>query len=92
MEVIDVRTRPDLRQFVDELRARKRPLLLKDADEEIARIMPVRPSYTRFPRGKAVTLDDPLFQLIGIGRSGIPGGVSGKKHEYLAKAIRSHSR
>jgi hypothetical protein len=35
--------------------------------------------------------DDPLFGLIGIGHSGIPGGVSGKKHEYLARAYRAHS-
>jgi len=36
-------------------------------------------------RAEAVEL---LFQLVGIGRSGIPGGVSGKKHEAIKRAKR----
>jgi hypothetical protein len=39
-------------------------------------------------KAKPVTSEDALFRLIGIGKSGIPGGVSGKKHEYLARAYR----
>lgn len=29
--------------------------------------------------------DDPIFRLIGIADSGIPGGISERKHEYLGK-------
>jgi|GEM_PF-2708112 hypothetical protein len=32
--------------------------------------------------------DDPLLRLAGIADSGIPGGISGKKHEYIGKALR----
>ncbi len=39
-------------------------------------------------RARPVTRDDALFRLIGIGRSGIPGGISAKKHAYLAGAYR----
>jgi hypothetical protein len=42
------------------------------------------------PKAKSVTRDDALFRLIGLGNNGIPGGVSGKKHEYLARAYRPH--
>lgn len=35
-----------------------------------------------------LTFDDPFFRLVGIGASGIPGGVSGRKHEALARAYR----
>ncbi len=39
-------------------------------------------------RVRPVTRDDALFRLIGIGQSGIPGGVSEKKHTLLADAYR----
>jgi hypothetical protein len=44
--------------------------------------------FEKSPKAKPVTSEDALFRLIGIGKSGIPGGVSGKKHEYLARAYR----
>lgn len=43
----------------------------------------------RPPKG-AFTREDPLFRLIGIGEGKTAGGVSGKKHEALARAYRPH--
>ena len=40
--------------------------------------------------GQPLTEDDPLFRSIGSARSGIPGGISGRKHEYQLKAYRYH--
>jgi hypothetical protein len=42
------------------------------------------------PRRKTGILkpDDPIFNLIGIGDSGIEGGISGRKYEYMAKHMR----
>ena len=53
----------------------------------MALLSPV-PAKKQKAKGKAVTSDDALFRLIGIGKSGILGGVSEKKHEYLARAYR----
>jgi uncharacterized protein (DUF433 family) len=53
-------------------------------------VSPALPKERVKTRGKAVTSDDALFRLIGIGKSGIRGGVSGKKHTYLARSSRPH--
>ena len=34
-----------------------------------------------------ISEDDPLFALIGTGRSGIPGGISGDKYRQFPKAF-----
>jgi hypothetical protein len=87
MDVIDIRNRPELQGLAEELRRSKRPHLLTDANGEIATITPAR---RRAPKSQPVTLDDPLFELIGIGESSIPGGVSERKHEYLLEAYGTH--
>lgn len=38
------------------------------------------------PKGRAFTEDDPLWKVVGIGRSG-GGPVATSKHQYLAKAL-----
>jgi hypothetical protein len=54
----------------------------QDGDHEVGdREQPPKPLRRR--RRGALTKDDPLFGLVGIGRSSIPGGISGRKHEYL---------
>ena len=40
----------------------------------------------RIPRGRPFTMDDPLWNIVGIGHSGGPGDVSENKHKYLADA------
>jgi predicted transcriptional regulator len=61
--------------------------------EEIAIREPVkRGRAKRTNRGKVLTREDPLFDLIGIGASEVPGGVSGKKHKYLLEASRKQHR
>jgi hypothetical protein len=56
---------------------------LHRADTEAQEPTP-RPAKTRRTTGR-LTPDDALFQLIGIGDSGIEGGISGHKHEALGK-------
>ena len=53
------------------------PVAIETAKE--ARRSPLR-------KGKPITADDPLWQLIGIGRSEGPTDVSQNKHKYLAEA------
>jgi hypothetical protein len=81
---------PDLAAVADEVHRTNRPRVLKRADEELAVVMPVGQRPRRTHKGKPVTENDALFRSIGTGKSAIPGGVSGKKHEYLLQAKRSH--
>ena len=84
---VDVSSVPELLEIAERVKTTGEPCVLKRADEELAIITPVKPA--RRPRKTGfVTKDDPLIGLVGIGRSGIPGGVSAKKHEYLARAYR----
>lgn len=88
LKPIDVSNVPELLRIAREVRETGESRLLKSDGEELAVLTPVQPPRRTRPRRGSLTKDDPLFSLIGIGRSGIPGGVSGKKHEYLARAYR----
>ena len=79
---------PELLKLVQEVRSTNEPSILRQESEDVALLSPVPAKKRVKIKGKPVTGDDALFRLIGIGRSGIPGGVSGKKHEYLARASR----
>jgi hypothetical protein len=85
---IDISSIPELLQLAQEVRRTKESAVLQQESEDLALLSPVLPKKRSQTKGKPVTSDDALFRLIGIGKSGIPGGVSGKKHEYLARAYR----
>jgi hypothetical protein len=85
---IDISGIPELLRIAQEVRSTKQSAVLQQESEELAILSPVTPKKRSKTKAKAVTSDDALFRLIGIGKSGIPGGVSGKKHEYLARAYR----
>ena len=85
---IDISSIPELQKLVHEVRQTNEPTILREESEDVALISPVPAKKRAKTKAKPVTTDDALFRLIGIGKSGIPGGVSGKKHEYLARAYR----
>ena len=85
---INISSIPELLKLVQEVRTTNEPAVLQQESEDLALLSPVRPKKPSKIKAKPVTRDDALFQLIGIGKSGIPGGISGKKHEYLARAYR----
>ena len=87
---IDIGSIPELMKLVQEVRRTNESRILQEESEDVAILSPARPKKGTKTTGKAVTSEDALFRLIGIGKSGIPGGVSGKKHEYLARAYRPH--
>ena len=93
LKPIDISNVPDLLRIAQEVQASHEPRVLRRADEDIALLVPTKPSRAkRAPRGRVLTREDPLFDLIGIGESEIHGGVSGKKHEYLLQAYRQQHR
>lgn len=83
---IDISNVPELVRIAQEVRDTNQPCLLKRDNEELAILMPVRPTRKRSPKGRPTTADDPLWKLVGIGDSGGPGDVSENKHKYLADA------
>ena len=85
---IDIGNLPELLSIAQQVRDTQEPCLLRWNNEDVALITPIRHPVKKSTKGQPVTRDDALFRLIGIGRSGIPGSISGNKHKYLAQAYR----
>jgi hypothetical protein len=85
---IDVSNMPELLRLAEEIGTSQEGMVLRRNNQDLAVIMPVPRRSTAPSKAKPVTHEDPLFGLIGIGKSGIAGGVSEKKHKYLAEAHR----
>lgn len=90
---IDISEMPELRRIAEEVQASQEPRVLRRNSEDVAVIMPVEPKRGKrapsVPRGKPTSADDPLWNIIGIGRSEGPTDVSANKHKYLAEAYAS---
>ena len=85
---VDVSQLPEVLAIAEEVRNTQEPRLLKKGDQELAMLVPLGPWAKGRSKSRAVTRGDAIFQLIGIGRSGIAGGISGDKHKRLAEAYR----
>ena len=88
LKPVNVTTTPEVLRLAQEVARSGVPVMLKTDQEDLAVLSPAAKPKRRSGRAKAVTKDDPLFRLIGIGRSRTEGGVSGNKHEALARAYR----
>jgi hypothetical protein len=86
---IDISSMPELLRMAQEVRSSNEPRILKQENEDLAMLTPIKPKAKRTPRGKPTTADDPLWKLIGIGHSG-KGDVSADTHKYLADAYLHH--
>lgn len=93
---IDITRYPELLQLIEEMQARQTPRALQHNNETVAVLVPAKSKkkQTRLaqPRRKNVlTEDDALFQLIGIGRSGL-SDVSANTDKYLAEAYLTRTK
>ena len=88
-EEIDITGLAEVSSIAEEVRRTREPKSLRRQGEEIALIVPTTASRPRASR--RLTESDPLFELIGIGRSGIPAGMSGRKREALLAAHRQRT-
>lgn len=77
---------PAVRQNVQDGASTKAPMVPRADDEDLAVLMPAAKPRQGGGSVRAVTRDDSLFQLVGIGRSEVEGGVSERKREFLARA------
>ncbi len=89
MKAVDIGSMPELVRLAEEVRQSGEPLVLQENARPVAILRPIRYRRNMSHKPCPVTRDDPLFQLVGIGQSAIPGGISEKKHEYLLRAHRS---
>jgi hypothetical protein len=81
---------PALASVVEEVRRTRRPRLIRRNGEDVALLTPVPPKRRR-KRGRVLTENDPLFDLIGIGASRGVGDVAANKYRYLARAVWAES-
>jgi hypothetical protein len=59
--------------------------------EREGKLFTLRPKRKRSRRkGGPITADDPLWDIVGIGKSKGPTDVSSNKYKYVAEAIASH--
>ncbi len=89
IEEIDVTDLEQVVSIAEEVRRTGEPKLLRRQGEDLALVVP-----TTTPRGRVgrpLTESDPLLDLIGIGRSEIPGGISSRKDQALLIAKRSRT-
>ncbi len=87
LQELEVSNIPDVLRLAEEVRTSNQPRLLTRADEQLAVIMPVPPARKRVRRSGIITRDDPFVRTAGTGRSGIPGGISGRKYDYFRRAF-----
>jgi hypothetical protein len=85
LKPVDVTTTPEVLRLAQEVARTRVPVMLKTDQEDLAVLTPAAKPKRRSGKAKPVTEDDPLFSLIGIGRSQTPGGMSARKHEALAR-------
>ena len=81
LEEIDVTGLDEVAAIAEEVQRTGEPKRLTKAGRDIAIITPV-PTRRRRKTG-IITESDPLFSLVGIGRSGVSGGFSGRKYDVL---------
>lgn len=94
---MEVGESPDLLQLAEDVKRSGSPRVLRRHGEDLAILQPAPTRVgeverlvlrRKKTRSRAFTKDDALFGLLGIGKSGIRGGVSADKHEYLGRAMR----
>jgi hypothetical protein len=89
---IDISSIPELLSIAHEVQRTNEPRILQQDSEDVAILIPVKPvAKSPRARGKPVTKDDPLWNLVGVGHSG-RGDVSANKHKYLDEAYLHHRK
>lgn len=94
---IDISDAPELKRLAHAVRASGKPYALKEGTETIAVVRPApKKSTTPRPRRRrrsgVFTMDDPLWDIVGIARGAGTENVSGNVDEYLAEAYLDEHR
>jgi hypothetical protein len=76
----------DIVALAEEVRRTNRPAMLQRNSENIALLTPVRDEDEPVLAGQPFTMDDPLWDIVGVGESEGVTDVSSNKHKYVADA------
>ncbi len=76
----------DIVALAEEVRRTNRPAMLQRNSENIALLTPVRDEDEQVLAGQPFTMDDPLWDIVGVGESEGVTDVSSNKHKYVADA------
>ena len=92
LESLDISNLPELLALARAVRETNEPRMLRAGDEDLAVIEPAKPKVKRkrSSRGKPYTMDDPLWDIVGIGSAEQATDVSRNKDKYLAEAYLSN--
>ncbi len=88
LKTIEISHIPALVKIVNKVNATGEPRVLRRNRKNMAILKPLRFSRGSRSRGKRFTSEDALWNIVGIGRSGVTD-VSENKHKYLAEAYSS---
>ena len=88
LKYIDASQLPDLLRIAEEVQTSKEARVIRRGRRDLAVVSPLTPA--RRPKGRATSENDPLWNIVGMGRSKGPRDVSRNKHKYLAEAY-AHS-
>lgn len=89
---VDISEVTDFAALAEEVRRTKQGRVVQRANQDIVTVLPVQTNQAiPGPRGKPFTMDDPLWDLLGIGHSAGATDVSANKHKYIADAIYAES-
>ena len=89
LKAIEISKYPELVRIAKRVRKSGKPSILRRNGEALAVVKPMKSRRKKASRTQPVTRDDAIFRLIGLGKSGIIGGISEKKHEYFLQAYRA---
>ena len=86
VDIAEMTEAPAWVRLLEEVRTTQSAAILQADGEDVAVLTPARPVRKRIPKGRPTSKDDPLWDIVGIGRSGGPGDVSENVDKYLAEA------
>jgi hypothetical protein len=88
---IDISNIPELLSIAREVRSTNEPRILRQDSEDLAILTPIKPAGKRVAKGKPTSVDDPLWQIVGMARSEGPGDVAENVNKYLSEAYLSQN-
>ena len=83
LKPVEIGAMPDLVRLAEEVQSEGAGRILRRNGEDVAVLLP-RKRASR--RRRTTSLDDPLWEIVGIAHSDGPGDVAENKHKYLADA------
>jgi len=87
LQPLDISNSAEVRRLVEEVQAADTARALQVDRKTVAILVPASDQRAPARRGKATSAADPLWTIVGIGRSGGPGDVAENVDAYLARAL-----